>query len=308
MRGKGKAWVATAILAGFLALAGWAMPALAAARGLSAVALNAVSGLPGLKPASSHLLLSGEPTLIRSAPSLYSRVAELAERYRVIPVEGATGGELVAHRPTGQTFWPRLAVPEVSLPAQESQPDSAELAEVAGVRLAGRLVPPEEVLSGQEGAATDEPQPAVDLVATVPLVPERLDVSAHYRLVDVDRLAGASVNSTAQTMGVGGQVSLNGGTVLKAGYEVTRQGSSLTSTRTDAGLTVRLDSRTDLSAGLRLDHDAADGPQVRTTVGLGYRLNNDTALQASYTLINFGTRPSPAQGSHQASAELSLRF
>ncbi|MDI6869821.1 MAG: hypothetical protein QME79_00445 [Bacillota bacterium] len=255
------------------------VPEAEATRGLSAVALTAVSGLSGLRPASSRLRLSDTLTLVRPAASLYSRVAELAERYRVSPIRRQPEGEVIVGQPAGKAFWPRLSIPEVRLPAQEDQTDSAYLAEVGGIRLAGRLVPPGETLPRPEEAAAD-PKPAVDLVATVPLVPERVDVLAHYRLVDVDRLAGAAVSSTPQTMGVGGQIALNGGTLLKAGYEVKRQGGSLASTRTDAGLSLRLD----------------------------YRLSEDAALRASYTLINFGARPSPAEGRHQASAELSLRF
>jgi hypothetical protein len=306
---------AAAILAGLLALAGWPVRAAAPprlsprtpvvvgdrqslgrlalrnlapeasgalgdgeARGLSAVAVNAVSGLSGLQLASSRLFLSEAVTLSRPSPSLYSRVVELAERYRVSPARprpapawGLTAGPAAERR-----SWPRLKVPAVRLPAEESRAGSIDLGELEAIRLAGQLVSPRETPSGAgEQPARDE-APAVDLVATVPLVPERVAVSARYRLVDVDRLAGASVNATPQTVGVGGQIALNGGTIL--------------------------------SADLNLDRDAVRGSQVRTSFGLGYRLNEDAALRASYTLINFGARPSPAESRRQASAELSLRF
>jgi hypothetical protein len=132
----------------------------------------------------------------------------------------------------------------------------------------------------------------------VPLVASKVDVSAHYRLVDVDRLA----------VGLGGKIALNGGTTLKGGFELTRDSGGITGTRTDAGLSLRLNPKTDVSAGMSLDQGSDGGAEVRTSVGVGYQLSGDASLRASYTLINFGTRPSPADGRHQASAEVSLRF
>lgn len=266
-------------------------------RGLTAVALNAVSGLSSLKPSSSRLLLSSAVTPPPSAPSLYSRVVELAETYRVTVLTGRPADGRTVPSPARQGSWPRLEVPDARLALSRSAAD--HLAELGGIRLSGRL------------ASSDEDSTAYDLVATVPLIPSKVDVSARYRLVDVDRLAGAAAAARQpQTVGVGGRLALNGGTLLKAEYELTRDGGALTGTRTDAGVSLRLDPRTDLSAGLSLGRSATQGDEVRTSLGLGYRLSNDVSLRASYTLINFGDGPAPkpGEGRHQASAELSLRF
>lgn len=279
-------------------------------RGLAAVALDAVTPLSGLRQGSSRMQLSGEFTLVREVPSLYTRVVDLADQYQVAAAprrpaeETALTGHATLVAPGRGTSWPSLAVPEVSLPASGG---SAALAELLGVQLSGRLAPPaDDPLLARTDAA-----PAYDLVASVPLVPSKVDVSAHYRLVDVDRLEGAAESSPPQTVGVGGQIALSGGTLLKAGYEVTRDQGQLTGRRADAGLSLKLDPRTDLSAGLSLDRQAEAGDQVRTSVDVGYRLSDDAALRASYTLINFASTAPAAAGAgqgHRAAAELSLRF
>ena len=307
-------------------------------RGLTAVALTAVSGLSGLRSSSAELKLSPDFVLTPSRSDFYSRTVELAEQYRI------TTQALPASLPEA-----RLSAAAPLYP--DGRDDSAALTDI---QLTGRPVPPGELgldagldvtpptaYGGLEitPAGADRGSDATgayDLVATIPLLPSKVAVSAHYRLVDLDRLAGEAAaaerrslsgDQMPQTMGVGGKIALNGGALLKAGYEVTRQNGALTSIRTDAGVTLRLDPRTDLSAGLTLDRTAsgasaspsagsAGGPvsaptplsQVRTSFGLGYRLSGDAALRASYTLINFGTRPSPSQARHEASAELSLRF
>lgn len=283
-----------------------------AVRGLASVALDAVSGLPGLNPAPGRLALSDALSLTPTVLSLYSRVVELADRYQVSilpdggPASVLTPAGALTSPPTRRA-WPRLAVPDLRLSAAAGA--SGALAEVAGIQLSGRLAPP------APGVLTDDADPAYDLVATVPVVPSRVDVSAHYRLVDVDRLAGidsaaGSPAAAPQTVGVDGKLALTGATQLKAGYEVTRDGGLLTGVRADAGVSLRLDSRTDLSAGLAVDRRPAEGSQVLTSVNLGYQLSSDAALRASYTLINFGTgaQAAGAERRHEASAELSLRF
>lgn len=310
-----------------------------APRGLTAVAVDAVAGLSGLRPSSSTLRFSPEVTLPSGLPDVYAKTIDMVERYqivtqalpRTVTVSTANLGEeslrLGAALPALNGASQSQLQPWLASRAQAwlatAEAISPSIA-LAGLQLTGRAVPEEEI--NPEAGPGAHQTGAYDLVATMPLVPEKVDVSAHYRLVDLDRLAGAAAaadGNTPQTMGIGGKIALNEGALLKAGYEVTRQNGAVASTRTDAGVTLRLDPRTDLSAGLTFDRPAAGAPSsspstplasatppslVRTSFGLGYQLNSDAALRASYTLINFGTRPSPSQASHEASAELSLRF
>lgn len=276
------------------------------AHGLASVALGAVnslSGLSSLTPASRGLVFSADLDS-GNAPTLYSRVVGVAENYQLSRVPGAP--RLVGTSPlggaslTGQFVpagGPRLFVPDLQLASGEAR--SSYLAELGGIRLSGRL-----------SQLDDHDSQAYDLVASLPLASPNVGVSAHYHLVDVDRLAGDPTLKapTRQTVGVGGEVALTGGTVLKAGYEVTRDGAVLTGTRTDADLSLKLNPRTDVSAGVRLDRDLSAGPQVRTSLGVGYQLSGDAALRASYTLINFGAEAQKSQDKRLASAELSLRF
>jgi hypothetical protein len=275
----------------------------AAARGLAKVALGAVTGLAPLTPASRPLALSAavQPP---PAPTLYSKALEVAGDYqlsRTTAVAGLLGSTLservqVPGEPAPAGGY-RLSVPDLQLVPGEV--GSSDLAELGGIRLSGRL-----------SQLDDRDSRGYDLVASMPLASSKVGVSAHYRLVDVDLLAGEAALKppSRQTMGVGGEVALTGGTVLKAGYEVRRDGGALTGTRADADLSLKLNSRTDVSAGVRLDRDLAVGPQVRTSLGVGYQLNGDAALRASYTLINFGAEAQAEQDRHLASAELSLRF
>lgn len=280
-------------------------------RGLAGMALNAMSGLAGLRQGASRLVLSGTVDLSPTQPSLYSRVVELADGYRVSSslIPNPSARNQLEQLPAGAA-WPSLGVPEVQLfPSTPRR--SGYFAQVAGLRVSGSLVDSSSApLPGFANPPASDTRD-LSLAAELPVVPSKVDVSAHYRLVDVDRLAGiltsGSTNLPPQAVGVGGRIALGDSAQLKAGYEVTVSGGQMLGVRADAGLSLHLNPQTDVSADLTMDRNVSDGPQVRTSVGVGYRLSGDAALRASYTLINFGaTSPSPEQ--HQASAEVSLRF
>ncbi|NLY56791.1 MAG: hypothetical protein GX058_09845 [Firmicutes bacterium] len=252
----------------------------------------------------------GINSLLRLWPGL-----EVGGQYYINSEEGATALEL--------TVWSHLA--GVNLQADFTRIDPRYWSPLAsgsaetyipgskGYRLQANTVLGKVGLSAEYGVhdyeLAAETVVSREVAANLPVIPDRLEMEAKYRLVDVDALY--TPDYTASSVEIGSNIVLTDQITLKAGYELSWDTNDNSYRSVNADVNVDLNDKTQLSAGFTLGKEEGDRQINHKEAGfaLGYHFNDDTELTAKYRLIDFDSNMDEEDyQASQASAELKLTF
>lgn len=145
--------------------------------------------------------------------------------------------------------------------------------------------------------------------ASLPVIPEKLRISASYRLVDVDDLY--SPDYSTSIVNLGSELQLTDEITIKAGYELMQSSDSSSYRSVNADVGMNLNQKTRLYADILVGKE--DGYQKSTLreagLQLGYNFDEYTELIANYRLIDFDSSLDQEDyQSNMASAELRLQF